>query len=331
MIMSYILYRLDSETMERKNIIEKIFSFNWQDDIDNMFISFDFETKEELTCGDWIELYNSDNMESVFVGIITKTSQKSEESFSYSGYDMGFYLEKNETVIQFKNAKISKAIEDVCHKLELNVGEIPEINMTVTKIYQNETLSDILKDLYKIAIDKGFKDIYNFNCKDGKINLLKYKENNNLRGYIANLYSINSFDYIKSFEKTSSIENMKNRVELYTSNSANNNSTGKRLYTLSNLEHIKKYGLLNHIEEVDADKKQDYKTIIKNKLAELDKISEEITFSVIGDNKLQAGTITTILNDKININGAYKITSSKHSIIGTIENVEVSVQKYKKD
>lgn len=328
--MSYIVYKLDSESMERQNIIEKILSFNWQDDVQNVFISFDFEAKIELNCGDWIELYNSDNAESVFVGVITKTSQSDDETFSYSGYDKGFYLEKNSTVIQYKNAKISKAMEDACNKYSLNVGELPEIDMLVTKIYQNQTLSEILQDLYKIAVDKGLEDKFYFNCKNGKINLLEFKENNNLRGYIANIYSIKSFDFVKSFEKTSSIEELKNRVELYTSNSANNDSTGKKLYTLTDSESVKKYGLLNHIEEVDAEKKQDYQKLIKTKLAELNKVSEEISFDVISDNNLQAGVITTIQNDKINVNGTYKITSSKHSIKGTMENVSVSVEKYEK-
>lgn len=327
--MSYKVYKINNKT-ERKRLveIENILSFNWQDSIQNVFTSFDFETLEELACGDWIEFYNSDNKETVLIGVITKTSQTSSNRFSYSGYDTGFYLEKNSTIIQFRKQKISKAIADVCKKGDLAVGKLPDINLTLTKIYQNETLSEILKDLYKIAIDKGFDNKYYFDCKDGKVNLLKYSQNEDLRGCIANLYSIKSFDYIKSFEKTNSIENIKTRVELYTSNSANSKSAPQKLYTLTEPDSIKKYGLLNHVEEVDSDKKQDFKTIIKNKLKELNKVEQEISFNVIGDNKLRVGTATTIRNEKININGVYKITSSRHSIKGTAENVEVLVEKY---
>ena len=201
--MSYKLYKINN-IKEKKRIIEieKVLSFNWQDNINNVFTSFDFESKTKLNCGDWIELFNQDDKESVFVGVIIRAIQDNEETFTYSGYDLGFYLEKNSTVIQFKNAKISKAMADVCTKGQLIIGEIPEIDLTVTKIYQNETLSEILKDLYKIALDKGFKDKYFFNCKDGKVNLLMYAENNDLKGYIANLYSIKSFDCIKSYKKT---------------------------------------------------------------------------------------------------------------------------------
>lgn len=329
--MTYLVYRLNPQTLERQTIVKKILSFNWQDDIQDVFISFDFETTEALSCGDWIELYNSDNKESVFVGLITKTNQSGEETFRYSGYDAGFYLEKNEATIQFKNAKISKAIKDICTKGQLVVGEIPNINFTVTKIYRKQTLSDILKDLYKIAVDKGVQDKFYFNCKNGKINLLKYVENEDLRGYIANLYSIKSFEYIKSFEKTSSIENLKNRVELYTSNTVNKDSIGKKIYTKPNFDSIKKYGLLNHIEEIDANKKQDFKKLAENKLNELNKLQSEVSFNVVGDYKLQSGTITTIQNKKISIDGAYKIKSSCHTIKGTIENVEVSVEKYEKN
>lgn len=274
--MSYIVYKIDSKTLKRKAAIEKILSFNWQDDINNVFVYFDFETKEELMCGDWIELFNQDNNESVFVGRITKINQSNEESFKYFGYDLGFYSGKEEITIQFRNAKISTAMIDACKKAQLPYGSFPQIDFTVTKIYRKETLQKILKDLYRTAVDKGFEDEFYFDCKNGKINLLQYKENYDLRGYIANLYSIKSFEYIKAFAKTSSIEDMKNYNE-----------------TINEL-----------------------------------KTTEENSFSLIGDNQLQTGTTTTIDNNKINIKDKYKIISSKHSIKGAIENVQVSIKKF---
>ena len=59
-------------------------------------------------------------------------------------------------------------------------------------------------------------------------------------------------------------------------------------------------------------------------------MKDEISFDVIGDNKLQAGTITTIKNKKIDVDGTYKVISSNHTINGTKEEISVSVKKYKK-
>ena len=84
--MSYIVYKVNPETLKRISTVERVVSFNWQDDIEKVFTSFEFETAEELACGDWIELYNSVNKETVFYGVIFKVSQNGEENFKYIGY-----------------------------------------------------------------------------------------------------------------------------------------------------------------------------------------------------------------------------------------------------
>lgn len=329
--MSYIVYKVNPETLKRISTVERVVSFNWQDDIEKVFTSFEFETAEELACGDWIELYNSVNKETVFYGVIFKVSQNGEENFKYIGYDTGIYLEKNEIVKQFKKKKISQAMREVCKNGLIQDGIFPDIDLLVTNVYQKKTLSEILKDLYKIAVEKGYTDNYFFDCKNRKVNLLECKENNDLRGYIADLYSIKSFDFIKTCEKSSSIENLKNRVQIYTSNTANKDNAGKCKYTLPkepDSESIKKYGLLNHIEEIDSSTKQNYEKLAETKLEQLDVVKDEISFTVYGDNRLKTGVITHIENKTFKINTSYKITSTKHTINGTVETVDMTVEKF---
>ena len=161
--------------------------------------------------------------------------------------------------------------------------------------------------------------------------MLECKENNDLRGYIADLYSIKSFDFIKTCEKSSSIENLKNRVQIYTSNTANKDNAGKCKYTLPkepDSESIKKYGLLNHIEEIDSSTKQNYEKLAETKLEQLDVVKDEISFTVYGDNRLKTGVITHIENKTFKINTSYKITSTKHTINGTVETVDMTVEKF---
>ena len=164
--MSYIVYKVNPETLKRISTVERVVSFNWQDDIEKVFTSFEFETAEELACGDWIELYNSVNKETVFYGVIFKVSQNGEENFKYIGYDTGIYLEKNEIVKQFKKKKISQAMREVCKNGLIQDGIFPDIDLLVTNVYQKKTLSEILKDLYKIAVEKGYTDNYFFDCKN---------------------------------------------------------------------------------------------------------------------------------------------------------------------
>ena len=105
--MAYELYRVNkNNSFAQTELIENVVKLKWQDDITNVFISFEFETTEILECGDWIELFETDNSETVFYGLITKVTQTNVNTYLYNGYDYGYYLEKNNTVIQFDDATI---------------------------------------------------------------------------------------------------------------------------------------------------------------------------------------------------------------------------------
>ena len=198
-----------------------------------------------------------------------------------------------------------------------------------------ESLSDILFDLYKNAVDKGFDDDYYFDCTNGYVNLVKYENNNNLKGYIANIFSIDSINNIESFAITRDAEDLKNRVVVYCPvppNKKKGTQTQKTSYSekyvLPNNKSIEKYGLLSYAEEVDYDKKVNYANIAEKKLNELLKVQDSISLNMIADYHMRKGVITTINNELLNLEGNYKIISSDHSIEGTKERVNVTVKKY---
>ena len=189
--MAYELYRVNkNNNFAQTALIENIVKLKWQDDITNVFISFEFETTEILECGDWIELFETDNSETVFYGLITKVTQTNVNTYIYNGYDYGYYLEKNNTVIQFTDATLFNAIKEICVRGKLRMGQVTNIEQKITKIYKNETLSKILFEIYKFAVDKGLKDRYYYDCTNDRVNLFEYTRNDNLQGFIANMYSI---------------------------------------------------------------------------------------------------------------------------------------------
>jgi len=333
--LSYKIYKIDNIANKKRLCeISDIQSVNWQDNgLSSVFLSFDFTAPkalfgyEELYCGDWIELYEKDDKEAVFYGIITSKNQTSKDFYTYSGYDIGFYLEKNSIIKQFKGEKISKALQAVCAEYAIPVNEILDINQEVKKIYKNEKLSDVLLDLYKIAVSKGLEDKYFFDCRSGYLKLLEYEKNNALKGYIANIYSVNSFDSINAFDIKTSIEEMKTRVQIFKP-AKGKEASAVRCCTVSADENIQKYGLLNHIEEVDADAKINYEEVANRKLQELNKIEETISLTVLGDYNVHKGVITDINKPEIGVqNASCLITSSVHNIAGTKETVTISIKK----
>lgn len=343
-------------TKEQKNPLKtdkivNILSFSWKDDKNNIFSSFQFTSLTELDCGDWVCLYNSADDADVFIGVITQKSHSDLYRYSYSGYDLGFYLEKNEITIQFKdkdNVTISKAIKDVCERVGIECGYIEPVNITVKEIYKNKTASDILQDLYKKALTTKEKDgnrvpdVYYFDCKTGKLIFDRYKDTSEeLKGYIANVSTLKSFDYIQDFNISSSIEEMKNSVQIYVNDTDNNTSknTNKKgdkeetlpdkVYELKSNENIEKYGLLNHIEETDKEKNTAvYKQKARDLLLSLNKETENITIKVLGDYKLQKGLLVPLEVTKLNLKAYYAINNSEHTIEGTTERVRLEIEKH---
>lgn len=325
--MSYEIYSVKKDSFERIEKIEHIESINWADDVDNVFVSFDFTTSKKNDVGSWIELYEKDDKKTVFYGTITKNNQTSRFLYTYSGYDKGFYLEKNKITKQYRNSTISNAIIEACKEINIECGQIPDIDIRYTNIFKNEIVSNILLELLKTAKEKGLSTDYYFDCKNGKLNLYNYILNDSLKGYVANIYKLNSFDTINSFNITSSIEEMKNKILVIPSVTKNKQTNINQQYLTPDNENTEKYGMLQEIIEVDADKKINCKQVAEDTLKEKNKITDTLTLTALGDYNMAKGTITQIKNDKLGINDYYLIKSSSHSIVGKKETVSICVEK----
>lgn len=319
------IFQFESEI---KNVLE----FNWQDDITKTFLSFDFTTTTELECGDWIELFDEDSDEFVFFGIITKATQQNINTYKYFGYDYGFYLEKNNITIQFETKQsLSQAIVSACERANIETGKIPIIDTKAKGIYKKTKISDILFKLYEDVIDENLSEDFYFDCKNGKVNLYPFEYYEKISGYIANIYAVDSFRYILNYEKTNSIEDLKNKVEVWQAvQDADKlgDNYDKDRYT--DKKSIEKYGLLIHTEEIKDSERSKIDDIANKKLDELNIVKTEMSFNVIADYNLKIGVVVKIDNDNLKIHGRYKVISTKHSIKETTENVHVNVIEYKK-
>lgn len=313
---------------EKENAkVENILTINWQDDITKTFLAFDFETTTELECEQWIELYESRDKETVFYGIITNVTQTNVNRYKYTGYDYGYYLEKNSIHIDFKeNQSLSDAIKAVCKRADLAVGRIPNIKTTAKGIYKNQNLSTILFDLYKKVINDDFYKDYYFDCTNGLVNIYRYESIINFYGKINEIYEVNSFDYILRYTKNTSMEKLKNKVEIWQA-IQDKEKLGKPInqdkYKAD--ESVEKYGLLIHTEEINKKDEQNVDKIAYKKLKELNKLSSTISFEVRADHHLRIGVTTKIENRRLKLDDVYDVIASKHIIEGTNEKVHITV------
>lgn len=237
------------------------------------------------------------------------------------GFDVGFYLNQNKVIKQFKNANIGKAIESLCLEYNISVS-LPPFKNIVNKIYKDVTFADVIKELLKLEKDKeGKKDLY-IDCKNGKLNINQYAMEQDLTALIGNNLMVASDRTYSNCSVKKSIKDLKNRV-IYTDN---NEKSIKSIESFDN-ENILTYGLLTAVETVDTNKNNNLKKLANDKLNELNKIKEEISKRLIADHRVSKGKLIDFTNTDYGLSGIYLVKSANHELTATAELVDVSLEK----
>lgn len=263
--------------------------------------------------------------EPFYVGVITDFKHTTDvNKFYYSGFDVGFYLNKNKVIKQFKTeTNILKAIKDLCLEYEIKTEKavFPKFKASVKKIYKNITFADVIKDLLKIEKDKsGLKDLY-IDCKNGVFNIRQYQVERNLNALVGNGYLISSDKTYSNVETKKSFQNLKNRVLI----SDNKEKNVRYKYDKDNAS-INTYGLLTEVVTVDSSKKVNYQQLATENLKELNRVKEEISLSLLGDYRISKGKLIDFTINDYGLNGVYLVKSATHTIDDK-EIISVSLEK----
>lgn len=299
---------------------ERLTNIEWSDDLDNYANSFTFASSDIYQVGSSFEI-KPINKDGALKFIITDFEQGDANIFRYSGFDCGFYINQNEIIKQFRNAKISDALKILCNDFGIPVGTIPNISATVKEIFKDKKLSNVFNDLLKLAKDKGsIKDVY-FTCARGKFEVLPYKKVNNLTGEMGSMFAIASEGTINAPSIKVSMQDLRNRVLI-----ADNTDKVKKIIKAEDSSSIKKYGLLQEVETVDTAKTNNLARIASNRLKELNKLSKTISMTMLGDYRMHKGVIMPIDCAKFGIKGDFLIKSSRHLISGIREDVAVTLE-----
>ena len=296
-----------------------IISPEWSDDLENYANTFSFSTCEYYEIGSLFQIITETGVV-VLSGIITDFEQSDPNVFHYSGYDCGFYINQNEIIEQLKQIKISDAIKKLCENYSIPVGDIPEMSATVTEIFKDKKLSDVLSQLIEYAKTKGcIKDVY-FTCSRGKFEVLPYETIVDLTGENG-VFSVASMKTINSASVKVSMQELRNRVIV-----ADDNEKSQKHVVVEDADAISKYGLLQEVETIDTSKANNLEKIASDKLKALNKLSKSISMTMLGDYRMHKGVIMPIDSEEIGVKGNFLITSSKHNIDGNTEHVAVNLQ-----
>lgn len=315
-----------------KDITDKLLNVSYSENLDDVASSFSFSCladyditslnsagKERINT---LKMYAQNQTSPFYVGVVTDYEHTTDVNvFNYSGFDVGFYLNKNEVIKQFKNANIGKAIDSLCSEYNISVSR-PEFKATVSKIYKDVIFADILKEFLELEkVKSGNDDLY-IDCKNGKLNISQYSVEQNLTALIGNGFMVASDRTYNNCSVKKSVKDLKNRI-IY---SDNNEKSVKRV-SVSNGDSVSTYGLLTAIETVDTNKNNNLKSLANAKLNELNKVKTEISKSLIADYRVSKGKLIDFTNTDYGLNGIYLVKTADHEITATAETVKVSIEK----
>lgn len=298
---------------EMKNITPMVGEIGWQSNIDQLGQELDFNIPfndsrffpgKPCEIGDLVLLKNK---EEIFRGIIVAEQKNGRQPIQFTVFDFAFYLNKSEGIYQFNGISATKAITQMLRDFNVPMGSIAALPTLINKIYQGQSISEIIKDILDQAeAETGEK--YRMEMVAGKLNIqrqadLIVKGTFSLASNL-NPYSIQSS--ISSPSRSQSIVDMKNSVKLVYDNNI--------VTSLADNDLVKQYGLLQQVIEIDEGETVRAKTIAANALRDMGKILEDNSLSMMGDDGVRAGRMIEIEEEITGMKGIYLIKSCSHTV-----------------
>lgn len=312
------------------DITDHILSFNYSEDLKDVASDFGFTSLVNygLTSEDKlnsIKVMDAVTNDVAYFGYVTDFEHTTDKNvYSYTGFDVGFYLNKNEVIKQFDNANIGEAIQSLCDEYEVKLDYKPVFQNTVSKIYKDVVFSDILKELLELEKTKGGNKNIFIDCKLGNLDILTYQKKTDLSAVIANNIRVNSYSTIAEVETQKSIQGLKNKV-IY----SNNDEKSVFQVEQHNQDSINTYGLLTSVETIDTNKNNNLLQLAQNKVDELNNPKE--TYSIkkmLGDYRVAKGIILDLDLPEYDLLGNYLIISVKHNIDNNKELIDFKMEKF---
>lgn len=265
---------------------------------------------ETLEVGDIVILNNSKEL---FKGVILEiTTNKFNRSIKC--LDFCFYLNKNKVIKQFDEISASIAIKQVLKEIEADIGEVSNISTSITKIYNSNTIAEIINDILKQANDElGIKYIIEF--AEDKFNIVPFRKVN-----VQFRYKSTSSESL-----TESILEMKNSIIV----TSNEQEEVEILATAKDEANIERYGSLQEVITVSPDEDEaKVRNIAKTKLKELNKVFRTASLQGFGDDEFKAGRVIELNNQEFFLQGEYLIKNCSHTWVKGEHLVNLEVELY---
>lgn len=306
------------------DITKRTGNFVRSDSVDGLAMSFSFSMAYNaddlylpdlnILPGDKVIFINKGK--TVFTGIIVDEFSGQYEK-NYTAYDYGWYLNKNEVVVQFRDMTAQDAITKLCDDFSIPVGTIASMPTKISKIYNGDILSDCIRDIISQVEQEQAKS-FRMEIRDGKFYIEPYAD-------LIITASFQSASNIAAFDPTKapaneqisrSIAEMCNTIKVVSAEEESVQIIAEALDETS----IARFGKLQKVERLNELSSAQVNNVAKNLLLEHNRITEVKTVTFLGDDAVRSGRI-------LNVQGnMYLVKSCSHSYTGASHTMDLELE-----
>lgn len=239
-----------------------------------------------------------DGTETLFVGVILLRSLGSEDSsMSFTSYDYGFYLQRNDGTYKFTGATPEAMTRMACAEKGLPVAQLPSTGIQLWRKFAGVKLNQLITTAWTLASEKNGKSYAIRYTPRG----LLVKERTVSSSSLVLKASSNLMDATTKEDATQ----MVNSVAIYDSN-------GNLLRRAGDSAAQKLYGVMEqHVIQSDG-KAADADATAKKALED-GKFQRTVTVNVIGNTSLLTGETVVVREAKTGLEGVFWIDADVHT------------------
>ena len=318
-----------------KDVSDIIGNLTWRDTVDTLGVEVDFELPinrydkkfeflYDITLGDPIQILNAKG--EVLVQAIIVSEAPNGKITNFTAYDMAWYLNKSTVIKQFKKMIGNDCVKSLCKEIGIDV-EVSGLDTKIDKIYKDKAVSEVIKDIIEQCSQFNSKKFF-IEFDNSTLKVMPYQKIKVFGTFeIQKDKFININENIGGVSLSKSIVDMKNSVLVITENKGAIRTIGEEQDSKS----IEKYGKLQEVVTLDEKEFSKANLVAKNELKKLNKITEDFSIDVLGDDKVKSGRVIDIDLPLFNLKGEYLIKESNHTISNHIHKISLKLEVYSDD
>ncbi len=330
-----VLTKEINPTLRQSEDITKFVSeLTWSENLDTVGLTLSFSVPDtnaefvprlKIMAGDIIQIFNG---EGELIRAVVVNISRSYPKRTVKAFDFGFYLNKNDIVIQFKDKSVSECLKELFYHVGVTTGSVCDMPAKVKSVYI-KNVNEIIKELIKIQQDNdGKKYYYEMRAEKIYVFQLPTKPMSYIFKPTVNTAEFDVTDKNAHGRGTysCSIENMRNSI-IAEVNSKTSGEMPEKMFYARDPESIRKHGLLAENYNVNSDDADNIKELAKNELKEKNVIKQELSMDFIGHDNARPGRVIRVIDEYLGINGNFRIKSVSHKINGSIHTMSCTLER----